>query len=259
MFIRNGVILVLLALLSAGCAIDATVAVTVNSDGTGVIRVRATADSEAVSALEAGGQSLDAATRLSDLTGAGWTVGAWSKKPNGTASITITHDFDSVAEVGPLLKELNGDFGPVRKFEVTQNKSLVGTDYSLDAVLAAASTGIAADTQLAENLATLGIDQAIIDQQLLDQVNSSFTLAVIAKLPGGERTVVKARSEGKRTAVNISTQVIDFTRIAWYAAALILIVAALILMATSRRKRSRRSQVSQGRRSRSASSQTHLR
>jgi hypothetical protein len=164
-----------------------------------------------------------------------------------------------VAEVGPLLKELNGDFGPVRKFEVTQNKSLVGTDYSLDAVLAAASTGIAADTQLAENLATLGIDQAIIDQQLLDQVNSSFTLAVIAKLPGGERTVQKARSEGKRTAVNISTQVIDFTRIAWYAATLILIVAALILMATSRRKRSRRSQVSQGRRSRSASSQTHLR
>ncbi|MSV95515.1 MAG: hypothetical protein F2861_09075, partial [Actinobacteria bacterium] len=53
MFIRNGVVLVLLALFSAGCAIDATVAVTVNSDGTGVIRVRATADSEAVSALEA--------------------------------------------------------------------------------------------------------------------------------------------------------------------------------------------------------------
>jgi len=228
---------VALAILVSGCEVDATVAITVHPNGHGVVRVVVTADAEAVAALEAGGKSLATATRLGDLTAADWAVGEWTKKTDGSAAIVLTHKFDSVDQVGPLVTELNGEFGPVKKLRVVKNKSLIGTEYSVSGELIKPRTGIAEDTEIAANLSKLGIDQAVIDKQLLDQVDSAFSLTIITHLPDGETTIIKAKTRATRTPFDVSALVVDTVRLVWLGAAFILLLLAIYLFLTRGRSR----------------------
>jgi hypothetical protein len=225
-----------LAVLAAGCKVDALVTVDVHKDGSGVVTLRVTLDPAAVQAADAGGGKLEDRVRLADLTAAGWTVQPWVHAGDGSAAITMSKPFNRPDEVAGIIHEISGDVGPLRDFRVTRDRGLISTRYdatgSID--LSTLQTGITADPALVGNLTNQQVDVSALDQALLDQIRQSLTVRVVVKLPNGTTTYV-GRS-GKKVAVDTSTSVLDSRRIALAAAAVVLLLAALAVLFVGRRR-----------------------
>jgi hypothetical protein len=239
MFDMRLVVLVL-ALLLAGCKVDTTVHVNVREDGSGVVRVVVRADAEAVKAAESGGTPIDQAVRLTDIAEAGFTVGTWTKADDGSATIVVSRRFQNVSEVDGIVRALNGADGPLRTLRATRDRGVVATDYGvrgridLDAV----TTGVNDDAELRERLQALGVDAATIDAQLLAQIRSSFSMRVVVGLPD-QKQVTFTPKEGATTAtVDTSAQVLDTDRILFLAAAAgFLLLAVVVWLRGNRRRR----------------------
>ena len=237
------VALLALVALAAGCKVDATVDVRVREDGSGVVRVIVEADPEAVRAAESGGVPLEQAVRLGDLSDAGFRVGTWERADDGSATIVISRPFRSVDEVEGIVRALGGEDGPLPELRATMDEGIVATDYAVDGRidLDSVSTGVTGDEELLARLQALGIDVNAIDAQLLAQVQSSFGLRVVVRLPG-EEPVTFAPREGATTATfDASTQVVNTERIIFAAAALGFLLLALVVWLQGRRRRRRRS------------------
>ncbi len=176
--------LALAAVLSA-CKVDATVAVTVRENGSGVVRVVVRADAEAVKAAESGGVAIDKAVRLSDVADAGFRVGTWHKAKDGSATVVISRPFRNVSEVDGIVSALNGADGPLPVLKASRSRGLIATDYGVKGRIDVdkVTTGVNDDKELLTRLQALGVDVAAIDKQLLAQVRSSFSLKVIVRLP----------------------------------------------------------------------------
>ncbi len=231
-----------LGLLLAGCKVDTTVSVVVRADGSGVVRVRVLADAEAVQAAESGGAPLEQAVRLSDLADSGWTVGSWAKAQGGSATILLTHPFASVEDVAPIIEGLNGKIGPLPSLGATRDEGLFSTEYGVhgEIDIGAAGSGIADDEQLVAKLAALGVDVGSIDQQLLAQVQSSFGLRVVVKLPD-QKPVIFAPGEGATTKqVVASSSVMNTERIIFLVAAVGFGLLGVIVWIRGGRRRRRR-------------------
>src|SRR3954453_16644264 len=162
---------VALALLCSACAVDATVTVKVEPDGSGVVQVDVVADAEAVQAAAAGGGTLEGRVRLADLPAAGWTVEPWVHNLDGSASLRMSKPFTSVEEVSGILHELNGDAGPLQGSSFSRKRSFFSTRYSAGATvdLGKMGTGIMSDADLVAKLQAQGIDVNAVDQQLAAQ------------------------------------------------------------------------------------------
>jgi hypothetical protein len=231
-----------LGLLFAGCKVDATVSVVVRENGAGVVRVRVVADAEAVTAAESGGAPLETAVRLSDLADSGWTVGSWVKAEDGAATIVLTHPFASVDDVAPILAGLNGEIGPLPSLEATRQEGIFSTEYGVRGKIdiGAAGSGVADDQELVAKLAALGVDVNLIDQQLLAQIQSSFGLRVIVKLPD-QKPITFTPTEGSTTAVvDASSSVMNTERIIFLAAAVGFALLAIVVWIRGGRRRRRR-------------------
>jgi hypothetical protein len=231
-----------LAALLAGCKVDATVDVTVRDDGSGVVRVIVEADAEAVRAAESGGTPIEQAVRLEDLAEAGFRVGAWEKGGDGSATIVISRPFDSVDEVAGIVDALGGPDGPLPALEATLEKGIYATDYAVSGRidLDSVTTGVNDDEDLVERLAALGVDVDVIDQQLLAQVQSSFGLKVVVRLPD-QAPVTFTPKDGATTAqVDASAQVLNIERIAFAGAAVGFLLLAVIVWRRGGKRRRRR-------------------
>jgi hypothetical protein len=223
----------------AGCKVDTTVDVTVRDDGSGVVRVIVQADAEAVRAAESGGIAIEEAVRLDDLADAGFRVGAWEKAEDGSATIVISRPFDSVDEVGDTVRALGGPDGPLPELDATLEKGIYATDYGVTGRidLDAVTTGVADDEQLVAALQALGVDVNIVDQQLLAQVQSSFAMKVVVRLPD-QAPVTFTPEEGATTATFERTaQILNLERILFAAAALGFVLLAVIVWRRGRRSR----------------------
>jgi len=229
-----------LALVASACKVSTTVGVTMRSDGSGVLRVRTTADAEAVQAAESGGQKLEQAVRLTDLTQAGWTVGAWARAQDGSASIVVAHRFAAPSELAPLVAQLNGDAGPLPVLAARRDQGLLATDYAVTgrADLEHVATGVLADTELGQRLAAQGVDVAALDQQLLSQLHSSYSLEITVRLPGSEPVRVQAQP-GKVTKVRVDSSVRDTNRMLFLVAAAGFALLAVVVGLGGRRRRRR--------------------
>lgn len=232
--------MVALALLLAGCKVDSTVSVVVRDDGSGVVRVRVVADAQAVKAAESGGVALEQAVRLTDLSGAGWTVGEWTKAADGSATILLTRRFASVDEVAPIIAGLNGENGPIPSLRATRDVGIVTTDYRVTGRIdpSSAGTGVAGDDQLVANLQALGVDVAAIDQQLLAQVQASFSLKVVVTLPGKGPVVFTSKRDSG--AVDATASVMNTERILFAVAAVGFLALGVIVWVRGGRSRRRR-------------------
>jgi hypothetical protein len=229
------------ALLSA-CKVDATVDVTVREDGSGVVRVVVSADSEAVEAAESGGVPIESAVRLGDLADAGFRVGAWEKAEDGSARIVVSRPFDSVDEVQGIVRALGGEDGPLPELRASLDKGIVGTDYGVQGRidLDNVTSGVSDDEELVARLQALGVDVNVIDQQLLAQVRSSFGLEVVVRLPD-QKPVTFTPKEGATTAsIDTSAQILNLERIVFAGAALAFVVLAIIVWRRGGRRRRRR-------------------
>ncbi len=228
-----------LALLLAGCSVDATVTVRVRDDGSGTVKVAVRADAEAVTAVELGGVPIDDAVRLTDLTDAGWRVGSWVRADDGSAGLLLAKPFANVDEVAGIVRELNGDIGPLPRLRASRDYGLLATDYSVRGRidLAAAGSGVADDAELSAALVALGVDVNVIDEQLRAQVQSSFGLEVVVRLPG-RAPVTFTPSEGKTiAAVDASSSVRNTERLLYLVAAVGFVVLAAVVWARGGRRR----------------------
>lgn len=232
--------MVALALLLAGCKVDSTVSVVVRDDGSGVVRVRIVADAEAVKAAESGGVALEQAVRLTDLSDAGWAVGKWTKAADGSATVVLTQRFASVDEVSPIIAGLNGENGPIPSLRATRDAGIFATDYRVTGRIdpSSAGTGVAGDDQLVANLQALGVDVAAIDRQLLAQVQASFSLKVVVKLPGKGPVVFTSKRDSG--AVDATASVMNTERILFAVAAVGFLALGVIVWIRGGRSRRRR-------------------
>lgn len=234
-------------MLVAGCKVDATVSVVVRADGSGVVRVTVAADAEAVKAAESGGVALEQAVRLADLADSGWRVGSWVKADDGSATIVLSHRFESVDQVAGIVAGLNGTTGPLPSLQATRDAGLFSTEYAVKGRIdiPGASAGIADDAELVAKLGALGVDVNVIDQQLLAQIQSSFTLKVVVKLPD-QAAVTFAPEIGKDgsvqdiATVDASSSVRNTDRILFLVAAAGFAVLAILVWRRGGRRRRRR-------------------
>jgi hypothetical protein len=231
--------LVALAFVVAGCKVDATVTVTMEEDGSGVVALDVRLDPEAVKATEADGGKLQERVRLAGLREAGWRIGDWVRTPDGAAALRMTKAFTSPEQLAGIVAELNGSDGPLRDFRAERDRGLLGTDYEVTGAidLAAVGTGIATDPDLVGALTNQQIDVNAVDQSLLQQLRDSLTTKVVVELPDGTTTVNGVA--GQRTAVEADTSVRDDRRIVLVLVAVALLVIAVIVFvggSHSRRK-----------------------
>lgn len=231
--------LVALAFVLVGCNVDATVTVTMQEDGSGVVALDVRLDPEAVRATEAGGGTLEERVRLADLADSGWKVGEWVRTPDGAAALRLSKAFTSPDQVAGIVAELNGADGPLRDVRAVRDRGLLGTDYRVTGAvdLAAIQTGIAADPELVASLTNQQVDVNAIDQALLQQVRDSLDVDVVVELPDGTTTVRGV--PGERTELAASSSVRDDRRIVLILVAVALVVIAVIVFvggSHSRRK-----------------------
>ena len=242
--------LLLLVLLSA-CSVDATVTVKVRDDGSGYVQADVVADAEAVQAAEVGGGKLEDRVRLADLPDAGWTVEPWVRNPDGSASLTVRKPFTSVDEIPSILRELNGDHGPLQSADFTRSRSFFSTKYTAtgELDLGAIGTGIADDAELVQQLQAQGVDVAGVDAQLLDQLQRAFTVRLVVELPGRAPVTIEP-AVGEKASVDVSSSVQDTRRVTLVAIAGGLLVLAMIVAVWPRRRGRQRGR-RRGRRARS--------
>ena len=228
---------VALALLCSACAVDATVTVKVRPNGSGFVRVDVVADAEAVQTAEVGGGKLEDRVRLADLPAAGWTVEPWVRRPDGSASLTLSKPFTSVDQISGILAELNGKNGPLEDASVTRTRSFFSTDFRATGVvdLGKVTTGIGQDADLVARLQAQGVDVNGVDQQLLGQLKNALTLRLVVDLPGRGKTVVQANPGGAAT-LSASASVKDDNRIYLVVVAGLLVLGALVVGFWPRRR-----------------------
>jgi hypothetical protein len=233
--------LVALALLLSACSVDATVTVKVRDDGSGFVQADVTADAEAVQLAEVGGGKLEDRVRLTDLPAAGWEVQPWVRNADGSASLTLRKPFASVDEIPGILRELNGDQGPLQSADFTRTRSFFSTQYTAtgEIDMAAIGTGIADDPELVQQLQAQGVDVAGIDAQLLDQLQRAFTTRLVVELPGAAPVTIEPEP-GATAPIDVSSSVQDSRRVTFVAIAGGLLVLAMIVALWPRRRKRRR-------------------
>ena len=237
--VRAAIAAVLLALVLGGCSVRATVRVSMRADGSGTVQAAVLLDADAVQAAEAGGATLDQRVRLADLHTAGWTVSRWIATKSGGATLTVTKRFQSPGQVAGIARELSGTTGPLRNLTGTRDAAWLGLGHraTLRATvdLSAAQPGVTTDQQLVTSLAGQHVDVNAINLQLLDQLRSSFSVRVVAELPGRRQTVTV--QPGKRQQLDATATTVDTVRVVLLGVALALASLAALVWWRSRRRR----------------------
>jgi len=112
--------------LLAGCRLDLNVAVDLAADGTGTVRVTATADAD----LLARAPNAVTDLRLDDAKAAGWTVTGPTATESGGAQVVLTKAFGSPEQATAILAEINGPSGPLRGLTLSQAREFAAVTSS---------------------------------------------------------------------------------------------------------------------------------
>lgn len=230
------VALLVLAIVLAGCRVDTTLTVVVHEDGSGVVRVRTTLDAEAVRQAEANGGKLEDRVRLGDLSAAGWTVAAWERKPDGTATLLLRKPFASARQLAGVVDELSGARGPVRDVALTRDSGLLTTSFDVSGVadLTQLTSGVLDDQELVARLGAERIDLPVLDQRLSQELKDSFHLKVAVQFPDGTRKELSV-DPGSKARIDASSSDLDATRAGLLVTAIVLAVLAVVILVRGER------------------------
>jgi hypothetical protein len=186
--------------LLAGCRVDARVQIQLDDDGSGAVTTTLTLDRDAVQ--RAGGpEQLGADVPLDDLATAGWKISSWTPEKDGAYTVTLSRPFTSEEDLNQRLADLAGADGALRDAGITRERSgLSSTDaLSLTVDGSDPSPGILADSTMANQLRNFGIDPAVIEEQLAQELRSNVHLTVGVTLPDGTERAVTANQDGPQT------------------------------------------------------------
>jgi hypothetical protein len=239
---RRLLVVVAACVLLAGCKVDTTLTIDVHDNGGGSVRIRVALDADAVQNAQAGGGRLEDRVRLGDLQAAGWTVSAWRRAPDGSATVSLRKDFANAGELAGVVAELSGKNGPLRGVTLERNRGLLSTDYKVkgQADLSRFTAGVANDPDVVAQLTGQRVDVAQVDQHLAQQINDAFRLRIRFVFPGGDVTQVEPKP-GKKVSLATTTTQFDTTRVMLLAGAVVLgVVGVVVFIWGEARRRQRR-------------------
>jgi hypothetical protein len=190
----------LVAVLLAGCRVDARVQINLDDDGSGTITTTLKLDQAAVQRV-GGPERLGDEVPLDDLAAADWKISSWTEGLDGAYSVTLARDFTSEEDLNRRLEDLTGSDGALRDAEITHKRGgLSSTDaLSLTVDGTDPAPGILADTTLAKQLRAFGIDPAAMEEELAKELRTSMHLTVAVTLPDGTEKVVTATPNEPQT------------------------------------------------------------
>lgn len=230
--LRALAVLGLLVLLGA-CRVDADVVLRTDEGGGGEVAVTVGLDREAAAQVADLGRQL----RVEDLVGAGWRVEGPRAAGGGRVELRASKRFDSPDGAERALRELGGADGPFASLRLAYDRSPVRTRSELGGGVDL-SGGLAAfsDPVLTERLAglPLGVDPAVLEQQLGRPLADAVAVRLTARLPG--RTGTWAVRLGERAAVALVAERWDVRRLALGTLSLAATVALAVVVLTRRRR-----------------------
>lgn len=238
-------VVVALVMALSACSATATVTVRMHDDGSGVVGVRVALDAAAVRAAEVGGGTLETRVRTADLEGAGWTVTPWRRSAGG-AVMTASKAFARPAQVTAIVRELNGENGPLRGFVAARDASTFSTSWAARGTvdLRELRLGVAADPDLAAKLTDERVDLAAVEQRVLAPALAGLRVQARVELPDGTTQEVTA-TPGKRATVVAAADETDVGRVLLVGGGVVLLGLAIVLLVVgesrARKRRTRRS------------------
>jgi hypothetical protein len=240
---RWGVLVLLAALLCAGCKVEASTTIRLQSDGSGVVSVQVRLDREAVRIVQRGGGKIDDRIVLDDLRDAGWKIQPWVLLDGG-ATLHMSHTFKDDEELASILADLTGPDGVLRDAHLTRTRNpLQERDgVSVVADLTALKTGVRDDKALAAKLKAAGVNVDAVDFVLAQQLRRAFRMQVVLEVPRG-KTRTFAIPAGERETVNLTSSKFQTNRFMLLVMGAMLVFLALLLYLSAsisaRRRRAR--------------------
>jgi HAD superfamily hydrolase (TIGR01509 family) len=185
--LRLWFVAVALAVLAVGCQADLALDVTVEEDGSGVVRAELVLDAEATDSLL---DLNDGATLpLTDLFDAGWDIGSPSQEPGGATRITAEKAFGTPGQFAEIMGELTGDGDGdagndlIRDFAITRTRSFGRVDYSLSGIIDP-TNGLASFTDPDLEATLERTVASIIEAEPYEVDAENFAIELTVAMPG---------------------------------------------------------------------------
>jgi hypothetical protein len=238
------VLVVLGAVLCAGCKVDATTAIQLRPDGGGRVTVRVRFDKQAVGVVERGGGKLEDRIVLTDLSRSGWRVSPWVRSEGGSATLHLSHEFRNGDELGRVVAQVAGSNGVLRDVHETRTRNMLQQrdGVSLVADLGVLKSGVRDDKEVAARLRAAGVNVDAVDFILAQQLRKAFSLRVTLSVPRN-KTRSFSIAAGERQTVNLSATRFEANRFAVLLIGAMLVFLSLLLYLSAsisaRRRRAR--------------------
>jgi hypothetical protein len=224
----------LVAVVSGGCRVDATVEAKVAGTG-GAVTLKVALDREALAVL---GGTVTQGAQTSDLKQAGWEISPVRTTKAGGAEVEVSKAFHRPSDLGAVIGELAGPDGPLQHFSLVRHRSFLQTTYRLRGSASlgagsAAATGFGNAPDLAARLRDAGVDPDRVESVLAGRAADGLGLRLVVDLPGGGRSWTV--QPGPPRAVEVSSSAVDWRRLALLLVAAASAVAALRRLSPKRR------------------------
>ncbi|MBA3302404.1 MAG: hypothetical protein M3R01_07625 [Actinomycetota bacterium] len=230
----------LLALVSGACRVDVHVGVTVEDDGSGVVRVDVALDPEAAGRVPRLADQLV----LTDLVDAGWRVRGPEREDDGNTWIRLSKPFVSPEGAGVVLEELTGPEGAFGGLALERRRSTIAETWHFEgAVDLRDRLGAFSDPALQARLegTDVGVTEAELERVTGAPLEEALRFELTVDLPGSVSTNGAARSGGGSTwtpdfgsleRVSATGRVLDEPRLALLSVSLTATVTLVLVLCT---------------------------
>ncbi|MFZ4516018.1 MAG: hypothetical protein ACOYN3_06880 [Acidimicrobiia bacterium] len=228
------------AMVLAGCRADITTTTRMNANGSGAVSVELALDASAVEIAQADHGALEQRIVTSDLEAAGWQVGAWERRADGSAVLTLRKPFVRPADVADIYREISGSSGVFADVRAARESDVLSTHWKFRGTmnLAESNSGLTKDAALADKFRALGLDAEAVQRLLDSAVTENVSLRNQVALPHAAPVIWSGTREA-RTEMRSATRAIEWTRIWGIGGGIALVVlgAGVLVIGEARRRR----------------------
>jgi hypothetical protein len=214
-------LVVVAAVVLAGCQLDVHVDVVMEPDGSGIVTVAVLVDDDALARVG----NLESQLRVDDLRASGWNV-LEPARADAATSIRAVKSFATPAEGSQILDELTGPDGPFRDFDLRVDEGVLGTEYSITGTVDLTGGPHAfGDDELRAALGgdPFGDTVARIEQDEGRPVAEMVDFRVTVAVPGESQVYTPSFADEQATSIDVSHEERSgvFVALLWGAVALV--------------------------------------
>ena len=216
------------------------VGVTVEDDGSGVVRVGVALDREAAARVPRLADQLV----LTDVVDRGWRVRGPKREDDGKTWIRLSKRFATPVEAGAVLDELSGPEGAFGGLALERRRTAIAETWRFEGdVDLRGRLGAFSDTALRARLegTDVGVSEAELERAAGAPLEEALRFELTVDLPGSASTNGKARSDGTATwapafggveRVSATGRVLDPPRLALLSVSLTAAVTLALVLCT---------------------------